>query len=126
MDDWPDSEDIAFRNNEAQYLMTYELHPEVRFPNCQDEDNKPVLVLLHGYGGSGMVFYKILAELHQRYKVYMVDLMGMGRSARPPFEADSPEEAEDFFINSLEHWREKLDLTEFILAGHSFGGYISA
>ena len=29
-----------------------------------NEDDKPIIVLLHGYGGSGMVFNKILSELH--------------------------------------------------------------
>jgi pimeloyl-ACP methyl ester carboxylesterase len=35
------------------------------------------------------------------------------------------EQAGEYYIDALEEWRKKLGLKEFILAGHSFGGYIS-
>jgi cardiolipin-specific phospholipase len=35
------------------------------------------------------------------------------------------QEATDYFICALEEWRKNTGITEFLLAGHSFGGYIA-
>ena len=91
---------------------------------CGDPE-KPPLVMLHGYCGGGVVFYKLLNELTPNYHVYMVDLLGMGQSSRPPFFADTTEETEQFFVQSLEEFRNKMGLERFILLGHSFGGYVA-
>jgi hypothetical protein len=37
----------------VDYLMTYVLHPDL----AEKKDGVETLVLLHGYGGSGLVFY---------------------------------------------------------------------
>jgi predicted alpha/beta-fold hydrolase len=47
--------------------------------------NKPLIVLIHGYGGSGMIFYRIFKELQKHFRVVLMDLLGMGRSSRPRF-----------------------------------------
>ena len=91
---------------------------------CGSPSNPP-LILLHGYLGTSIIFYKILKELSQHYMVYCLDLMGMGRSSRPHFAAETREEAELFFIEPLEQCREKLGLEKIVLAGHSFGGYVA-
>jgi cardiolipin-specific phospholipase len=91
---------------------------------CGDTSN-PALVLLHGYLGTSIIFYKILKDLSEKYRVYCLDLMGMGRSSRPDFTAEGPEETELFFIIPLEQCIVKLGLKSIILAGHSFGGYIA-
>jgi len=61
------------------------------------------------------------AILHEQ-----VDLLGTGLSSRPPFRAKNTEQAESFFVESLEAWREAVGLEEFILMGHSMGGYLAA
>lgn len=49
----------------------------------------------------------------------------MGGSSRPDFKVKNADEADQFFVESLEKWRIAMgELTDFILAGHSFGGYI--
>jgi cardiolipin-specific phospholipase len=66
--------------------------------------------------------------------VYAVDWLGMGRSARVPFRIrakrdDIPgrvHEAESFFVESLEEWREREGLEKMTLIGHSLGAYFSA
>jgi len=66
--------------------------------------------------------------------VYAVDWLGMGRSARVPFRVrakrdDVPGrvyEAESFFVDSLEEWRERVGLEKMTLIGHSLGAYFSA
>jgi cardiolipin-specific phospholipase len=57
----------------------------------------------------------------------------MGRSARPPFTIKAKkddikgrvEQAESFFIDSLEEWREQMGLGRMTLIGHSLGAYFS-
>ena len=57
----------------------------------------------------------------------------MGRSARVPFRIrakrdDIPgrvQEAESFFVDSLEEWRSKMGLEKMTLIGHSLGAYFS-
>jgi pimeloyl-ACP methyl ester carboxylesterase len=57
--------------------------------------------------------------------VYAIDLLGFGRSSRPKvlFAPDDPVSVESFFVDSMEQWRQKLNLESFSLVGHSFGGY---
>lgn len=47
-------------------------------------------------------------------------------AGRPRFKAKTREEAENFFLKSLETWREKTGLEKFVLMGHSLGGYLAA
>lgn len=92
--------------------------------NCGDPSNPP-MVLLHGYGGSGLIFFKILKELSKSYYLYIVDHLGMGHSTRPRFEATGVLDTEDFFTDAFEQFRIQSGLERFILVGHSFGGYIA-
>jgi cardiolipin-specific phospholipase len=64
--------------------------------------------------------------------VYALDWLGTGRSARVPFTVkakrdDIPgrvHEAESFFVQSLEEWRELMGLEKMTLIGHSLGAYL--
>ena len=51
--------------------------------SCGSDDN-PALVLIHGYGGGAVLFYKVFKELSKHFKVYAFDLPGMGSSTRFP------------------------------------------
>ena len=69
----------------------------------------------------------------RRSSVYAIDWLGMGRSARVPFVVNAKRddipgrvrEAEAFFVDSLEEWREKMKLDKMTLVGHSLGAYMS-
>ena len=80
--------------------MTYEI----------GDKSKPQIVLIHGFGGSAIIFFKLFKHLSEKYHVFAIDLLGMGRSSRPPFLARTKEEAEDYYIQSIEKWREAMDL----------------
>ncbi|CAE7028361.1 hypothetical protein P3342_006175 [Pyrenophora teres f. teres] len=91
------------------------------------------LVMLHGYGAGLGFFYRNFESLSRAegWKVFALDLLGMGRSSRPPFKihakdkAGKIEEAESWFVDALEEWRIKRDLDKFTLLGHSLGGYLA-
>ena len=65
--------------------------------------------------------------------VYALDWLGMGRSARVPFLIKAKkndvearvQEAESFFVESLEDWRKQVGLEKMTLVGHSLGAYLS-
>lgn len=70
--------------------------------------DKPVLVLIHGYGGSGALFFKVMKQLAQHFYLILVDLIGMGGSSRPKnFDQDkfTPQQAVDYFVDYIESWR---------------------
>jgi len=91
------------------------------------------LVMLHGYGAGLGFFYKNFEGLSRvnGWKIYALDLLGMGRSSRPPFKVQSKDrqnsitEAEDWFIDALEEWRIQRKIEMFTLLGHSLGGYMA-
>ena len=91
----------------------------------EENPSAPPLVTVPGYSsGSGFLF-RILGGLAQGFQVFAVDLLGTGCSGRPPFKAKTTEEAEDFFVDSLEVWRERTGIDKMVLMGHSLGGYLS-
>lgn len=84
-------------------------------------------MLVHGYGASAIIFYKIMKTLAAQFHLIMIDVIGMGASSRPNFneKVKTPDEADDFFVEYFEKWRVAMgNLTGFVLAGHSFGGYL--
>ena len=91
------------------------------------------LVMVHGYGAGLGFFYKNFEALSQAkgWKVYALDMLGMGRSSRPPFKIQAKEgearirEAEDWFIDAIEEWRMQRKIERFTLLGHSLGGYLA-
>ncbi len=98
----------------------------------------PPAVLLHGYGAGLGFFFQNLPILgrwagNRGSSAYAVDWLGMGRSARVQFSVKAKrddidgrvKEAEAFFVDSLEEWREKMGLEKMTLIGHSLGGYLS-
>lgn len=102
--------------------------------------DKRVLVWAHGYGAGLSFFYRnyaLTADIPDLV-AYSIDWLGMGRSSRVTFpkiheehgadptawEEKRVKEAEEFFVESLEKWRKKLNIEKMILAGHSLGGYL--
>ncbi|KAG9246531.1 Alpha/Beta hydrolase protein [Calycina marina] len=97
------------------------------------EDIQENLVMLHGYGAGLGFFYKNFEGLSRvrGWKIYALDMLGMGRSSRPPFKVHAKNqqgkisEAEDWFIDALEEWRALKKIDKFTLLGHSMGGYMA-
>jgi cardiolipin-specific phospholipase len=97
------------------------------------EEVEESLVMLHGYGAGLGFFYKNFETLSRAegWKVYALDLLGMGRSSRPNFKIHAKDkegkiqEAESWFVDALEEWRIQRGLDKFTLLGHSLGGYLA-
>ena len=97
------------------------------------EKTEETLVILHGYGAGLGFFYRNFEPLSRRkgWKLYALDMLGMGNSSRPPFKVRSKDpqgkiaEAESWFIDSLEEWRKIRKIERFTLLGHSMGGYLA-
>ncbi|KAF1811555.1 alpha/beta hydrolase [Eremomyces bilateralis CBS 781.70] len=91
------------------------------------------VVILHGYGAGLGFFYKNFEALSRApgWRLYALDMLGMGRSSRPPFrihakdKEDKIREAESWFIDALEEWRIQKKIDKFTLLGHSLGGYMA-
>lgn len=83
------------------------------------------IVLLHGFGGGVGLWAKNLARLSEDQDLYAIDLLGFGRSSRPPFRSTNAEEAQRFWVASLDACRAGLGIEKMVLVGHSLGAYIS-
>jgi len=113
-----ESKDISFGTSRHEYLHT--------IVGGQTNESSPKLVYIPGYGaGSGFLF-RAYQGLTAGFRTFAVDPLGTGLSGRPRFTAKTTAEAESFFIQSLENWREAAGIDKMILLGHSMGGYISA
>ncbi len=87
----------------------------------------PALVLLHGFGNGSAMYGLVLDLLAPHFRVFAVDANGCGASERPawPRGATTVAEAEAFFIDSLDTWRNVMGLRDTVLVGHSLGGYLA-
>lgn len=91
------------------------------------------IVLVHGYAASLGLFFENFDALLSipGVRLHAIDLPGFGFSSRPKFpnfKTDTKDDifqTEDWFIDSLEEWRKRRGINQFILIGHSFGGYLS-
>lgn len=89
--------------------------------------------MLHGYGAGLGFFYRNFEPLSRvpNWRLYALDMLGMGRSSRPPFTVHAKDrqgrvtESENFFIDALEEWRKEKKIERMTLLGHSLGGYMA-
>ena len=93
------------------------------------KNQKRVLVITHGYGVGLAYFSKtyphLLSLVDEGTSIYAIDWLGMGRSSRVKIEGSRVEDVENYFIDSLEEWRDKMNIDKMTLFGHSLGGYLS-
>lgn len=91
---------------------------KLHYEESGKEGGRPV-VLMHGWGCDHTTVHSIARILEEGMKVYNLDLPGHGQSQEPPEVwgvADYTAAVEDFI--------DRLNLTDPILIGHSFGGRI--
>ncbi|MFO8041021.1 MAG: alpha/beta fold hydrolase [Sodalinema sp.] len=81
--------------------------------------SRPPLLLVHGFGASTDHWRKTIEGLQDEFEIWAIDLLGFGRSGKPPL------------AYSGELWRDQLhDFIQevigqpVVLAGNSLGGYV--
>ena len=77
--------------------------------NNKERNNKPRMVLIHGFGATGLMFYKLIELLRQEFRLTTIDILGMGGSGRPKFELGTCRDCISFFVYSLEAWMRRQD-----------------
>ncbi|NJM67601.1 MAG: alpha/beta hydrolase [Acaryochloris sp. RU_4_1] len=87
---------------------------------------KPVMVFLHGWGGSGRYWQPIAQALATEFDCLLYDLRGFGRS-QDPAHARDPVEAYHLqsYVEDLAALLEALSLTQVCLHAHSMGATIA-
>jgi pimeloyl-ACP methyl ester carboxylesterase len=65
-----------------------------------DEQN-PKLVMLPGYGGTGLIFYKLFKELSKKFYLIVVDIIGQGSSSMPKVKFQNWTDCDEFFLSRL-------------------------
>jgi pimeloyl-ACP methyl ester carboxylesterase len=78
------------------------------------------VVLIHGMFGDFLDWEPVLEPLAASHRVIAVDLPGFGGSSKSRREYSA-----EFFVSTLHHFFQQLQLREFTLAGNSFGGQIA-
>lgn len=91
------------------------------------DPSKPKMVLVHGFGGTWVIWFKIVQRLAERYYLIMVDAICCGVSSKPDIgNVREVDQGVDFLVGWMEKWRVAMgNLTDFILMAHSFGAYNS-
>jgi len=79
----------------------------------------PNLVLLHTLRTQLDIFEKVIPELSKTFTVYALDYPGHGFSSIP-----DTDYVPELFVNSVEQFMDKLDISDATLAGISIGGSI--
>lgn len=85
-----------------------------------DEGEGPIVLLIHGLGGSAVNWFKNIGPLSQKYRVIAVDLPSFGKSEipkRPPENISY-----DYFSQFLKDFLSKLKIKRVTLVGNSMGG----
>lgn len=96
-------------------------------PPSQTIDNRPVLVISHGYmSGVCMHIHNFEPFVHAGYRVIAIDWIGCTGSERPAFTPTTTQETQDWFLGYFEQWRIAMGIERMVLFGHSMGGYLSA
>jgi pimeloyl-ACP methyl ester carboxylesterase len=80
----------------------------------------PPLVLLHGLAGSSRWWQRNVTHLAQRFRVYVVDLIGFGASG------GSHPLIFDEVAGYIATWMDQLDIQRANVIGHSMGGLVAA
>ena len=94
------------------------------------DGTKKTLVFTHGYIGPTVFYMHALARLSEKYRLVLFDNCCKGLNTKleewPPSVLD-PETAEQWLLTFMVRTIDALDLpSRFLLAGHSYGGYLVA
>ncbi len=83
-------------------------------------EERPPLLLIHGFGASTDHWRKNIEGLSQEFEVWAIDLLGFGRSSKPDWSYSG-----DLWRDQLHQFIVEVIGRPTVLAGNSLGGYAS-
>ena len=112
---------VAQKYSREDFIHTIEIRPE-------GDKVLPKLVMIHGFGCGGAIFFRILKDLGDYFHIVTLDILGMGGSGRPEFTCQTTEETEKWILTFLTKWfyQTKINEGPYYLCGHSMGGYFAS
>ncbi len=78
------------------------------------------IIFLHGLGGTGNSWTRLIPYLPDKYGLYLIDLLGHGRSERPKIEYTIEKQG-----IVIREFVESEGLEDVTLMGNSYGGWVS-
>jgi pimeloyl-ACP methyl ester carboxylesterase len=106
-----------------EYFQSVENVQPTHYLKFGDPKNTAIL-LVHGYGGSAINFFRIIPELMKHFFVIAIDLLGFGASDRPEYKFDKFDRTIGYFTTSIVTLLNFLNIRKVILIGHSMGAFI--
>jgi haloacetate dehalogenase len=98
----------------------------VTFRRSADWDaNKPVLVLLHGFPQTHVLWHRVAQQLKDRYRLVMPDLRGYGDSSHAVGDADHAHYSKRAMAQEVVDLLDPLGVKDFFLCGHDRGGRVA-
>lgn len=94
---------------------------EIWYKVMGEGENTPILTLHGGPGGTHRYFYQLSPQNEDR-KVILFDQLGGGRS---DYHTDTTLMTVDHFVQQVKAVKDSLELEEFYLLGHSWGGALA-
>ena len=82
--------------------------------------NGDAIVFLHGWGQNIQMMKPVADEFERTNRIIIIDFPGFGESDEPSYAWTNID-----YVNMLSEFFKKIDVTNPILVGHSFGGRIS-
>ncbi|MDZ7962805.1 MAG: alpha/beta fold hydrolase [Aulosira sp. DedQUE10] len=84
----------------------------------EQQPQRPPLLLVHGFGASTDHWRKNITGLYPDFQVFVIDLLGFGRSAKPKLEYSG-----DLWRDQLHDFINEIIGQKAVLVGNSLGGY---
>ena len=87
--------------------------------------DKPVLVLLHGFPQTHVLWQRVAQQLKARYRLVMPDLRGYGDSSHEAGDAQHAHYSKRAMAQEVVELLEHLGVPRFFLCGHDRGGRVA-
>lgn len=118
--DWHEYREAIFHSEHSRFADIDGIR--VHYQEAGEKTN-PVLVLIHGFASSTLVWSKVFVDLaHAGFRVLAVDLLGFGYSGKPRNGEYTIAGQARFLMRLLEH----LGVKRATLVGSSYGGAVAA
>lgn len=110
----------TYANDDSRFFQYRGDNIHYRVEGCQD-DNAPVMVMLHGIMSSLHTWNDWVEQLGGKYKIVRIDVPSFGLTGA----ISDGDSSIDSLVDRVHALMNFLELDRYVLAGNSLGGYIS-